>query len=459
MVFAAGGYWAALLSSHRYLQHYTQEQAWLRVTQMSHAISAQVAAMFSGLDYSLREMVNDYESGDPVAFERAVASVRQSYPAGTIVQVSVADAQGRVVYSSLDAPARPKRAVSILDREHFQVHLNSLTQGTFIGHPVRGRVSQQWSIQLSRALHRNGKFSGVLVLSLSPEYLSRQLQTIFDSQRDVIVLLREDGAYLARSQRQDSVLGGKVPRERVALFTPGVSGGTYEVQAGSDGIQRMYAWTRVSGFPVLVSTGLDRQAVYGPLNETIRQSLWRNGVGTLLILLGGLLIAWLVFQRRREEEQRVQTEQRLTHLSQEVPGGLFQYGLDSEGNYVLPFANPGFYAMHCIDAPGAGDALSRFALYIDKQDLPELRESIVRAVRSQSDWAYKYRVNRPDGTLHWLQGHARPQSSQDGSVLWHGYILDVTQDEVLRDALRQSEERLRLTIGAVRDGLWQWDCV
>ncbi|MEX8193521.1 diguanylate cyclase [Comamonas guangdongensis] len=458
MVFAAAGYWAALLDSHKYLRHYTQEQAWLRVTQMSHAISAQVGAMLSGLDYSMRDMVNDYESGDAIAFKRAVASVRKSYPAGTIVQVSVADVRGQVVYSSLDTPAQPKQAVSIFDREHFQVHLNRSMQGTFIGHPVQGRVSRQWSIQLSRALIHKGKFSGVLVLSLSPEYLSRQLQTIFDSQRDVIVLLREDGAYLARSQQQDGVLGGKVPKERVALFAPGVSGGTYEVQAGSDGIQRMYAWTRVSGFPVLVSTGLDRQAVYAPLSETIRQSLWRNGVGTLLILLGGLLIAWLSFLRRREEEQRMQTEQRLMHLSQEVPGGLFQYGLDAEGHYVLPFTNPGFYAMHGIDTPGVQDTLSRFAQCIDKQDLPKLKESIVQAVQSESDWAHKYRVNGPDGTQRWLQGHARPQQAQDGSVLWHGYILDVTQDEILRAALRQSEERLRLTIGAVRDGLWQWDC-
>lgn len=55
-----------------------------------------------------------------------------------------------------------------------------------------------------RALHdRHGQFAGVLVLSLSPEFLSQQLQSIYDNPRDVILLLRDDGTYLARSQRQE----------------------------------------------------------------------------------------------------------------------------------------------------------------------------------------------------------------------------------------------------------------
>lgn len=459
MVLAAAVYWLALFSSHRYMQRYTQDQAWLRVTQMSHAMAVHASTMLSGLDYSLKDMVRDYEAGDPQMFARTVASLEASYPPGTIVQIAVADAKGQVVYSSLDHGDMSKHSVSIYDREHFQSHLQGQTQGLFIGRPVQGRVSGQWSIQLSRAMFRQGKFSGVVVLSLSPEYLSRQLQTIFDSPRDVIVILREDGSYLARSQQQNLILGRKVPQERIALFAPNVRQGTYELRAQPDEIQRMYAWTRVPGFPLLVSTGLDSEAVYGPLRATIRQSLWRNSVGTLLIFLGGLLAAWLAFLRWREEAQRVEAEQRFMHLSQEVPGGLFQYGVDASGQHTLSFSNPGFYAMHCMAAQEATATLSCFSKHIHPDDLPGLRASIAEVVQSQSDWACKYRVVCTDGALHWLQGHARSQRMPDSSTLWHGYILDVTQDELLRNALRRSEERLRLTIDAVRDGLWQWDCI
>lgn len=459
LLFAIGVYWAVLLGRHNHMQRYTEEQAWLRAAQMSRAVSVQAGTMLSGLDYMLRGMAKDYESGDMVSFRRAVASAQKSYPQGAIVQVAVANAQGLEVYSSLDVSAPFAPEISVFDREYFQAHLNAAVHGLFVGHPVQGRPSEHWGIQLSQALHRNGKFAGVLVLSLSPEYISGQLQTIFDNPRDVILLLREDGWYLARSQRQSDVLGRGVPPEQLALLAPDALHGTYEALDVVDASPRMHAWTRVSGFPLLVNVGLDSQAVYGPLQESIQDSLLRNRVGTVLVLLGGGLAAWLAIQRWRAEELRVRGEQRFMRLAQQVPGGLFQYSLDEEGLHVFPFTNPGFYALHCLGGAEAGSGVSGLARCVHENDIGALRASIAEAVRTQSNWEHKYRIACPDGTVRWLHGHAKPHREQDGAVLWHGYILDVTSDEALQEALRQSEERLRQTFDAVRDGLWQWDCV
>ncbi|MDH1813946.1 PAS domain-containing protein [Comamonas aquatica] len=250
-----------------------------------------------------------------------------------------------------------------------------------------------------------------------------------------------------------------MPADRqVMLSAAAAVQGSYGPVTGPDGIQRMNAWSRVHDYPILVSTGLDSQAVHDPLNKAIEQSLWRNGLGTALIFLGAVLTAWLAFLRWREEDQRLQSEQRFVRLSQEVPGGLFQYGLDVQGDGVLLFSNPGFYAVHCIDATVSHGDLQALVRRVHPDDVPGLRASIAQAIEGRKAWVHKYRVGCPDGGVRWLHGHAQPQLEQDGSLLWHGYILDVTQDEALQNALRQSEERLRLTIGAVRDGLWQWDC-
>ena len=76
---------------------------------------------------------------------------------------------------------------------------------------MQGRLSRQWTIQLSRPLLRGGEFDGVVVLSLSPDYIARYFRAILDGPGDIISLLRTDGTYLARSRQQDAVLGHAVP--------------------------------------------------------------------------------------------------------------------------------------------------------------------------------------------------------------------------------------------------------
>lgn len=43
------------------------------------------------------------------------------------------------------------------------------------------------------------------------------------------------------------------------------------------------------------------------------------------------------------------------------------------------------------------------------------------------------------------------------TTIWNGYLHDVTQAHHDTNALKSSEERLRITIDAVNDGLWEWD--
>lgn len=458
LVLAMGAYWSVLLNGYRTQQRETEAQTWLRVGQISHAVSVQVQTLLSGLDYTLQSLAIGYAAGDGAAFRQMVTTVFDAYPSGVLVQVAVADAGGDIVYSNLAPPGGPQEKVSIRDREHFQAHAERRAAGMFVGTPVQGRLSRQWTIQLSRPLLRGGEFDGVVVLSLSPDYIARYFRAILDGPGDIISLLRTDGTYLARTRQQDAVLGRAVPPERLHLFEPQRMQGTYDVEAPPDGVRRLYAWSRVPDQPLIVAVGLDRHAVFGPFQATVARSLVRNGVTSALILLGALLTVWLAVQRERSERLRLQGERRFARLAQEVPGGLFQSRMDEAGDFRLLFTTPGFFEVHGLP-PAAGPAgEAGLASRVHPADLPALAASVRASMATQGLWDHKYRVRHPGGGLRWLHGHARPQREDDGTLLWYGYVHDVTQDQALQEAIRRSEERLRATVQAVRDGLWQWDC-
>lgn len=458
LLLVATTYWTVLLGGHRHQLRLTEAQTWLRAAQMSRAVSVQVQTMLSGLDRTMRNMQEDFEAGNQDAFDLAVKSLFESDPRGTIVQVAVADKAGKVVYSNVQGSLAVPNGVSIADREHFQVHVQQKAAGLYIGRPVQGRVTGVWTIQLSRALRQHGEFAGVLVLSLSPDYIAAYFRSIFEGGKDIIVLFRDDGAYLARSEGQAAVLGQSLSRERLALIGNTGDHGTYETRASSDQVRRMYAWSRAPDFPVIVSVGIDKAGVLGPLAETFNRSLLRNGIGTFLIFCGAALTAWLALQRQRTEYQRLASELRLSELAREVPGGLFQFVVSKEGHPSFPFTNPGFYELHCLTAPERGDPDPDPTRRIHPEDLASLKASVRLAIDNRRVWEHKYRILCPDGHIRWLSGHANPRTDPKTGTVWHGYIHDVSGDQVLKHALELSEDRLRRTIVAVGDGIWQWDC-
>ena len=65
-----------------------------------------------------------------------------------IVQVSIIDANGMMQASNAGPQPAPK--VDLSDRDHFRFHLTSTEDQLYISKPVIGRVSGQWSVQVTR---------------------------------------------------------------------------------------------------------------------------------------------------------------------------------------------------------------------------------------------------------------------------------------------------------------------
>ncbi len=65
-----------------------------------------------------------------------------------IVQVSIIDANGMMQASN--AGPQPAPMMDLSDRDHFRFHLTSTEDQLYISKPVIGRVSGQWSVQVTR---------------------------------------------------------------------------------------------------------------------------------------------------------------------------------------------------------------------------------------------------------------------------------------------------------------------
>jgi len=96
--------------------------------------------------------------------------------------------------------------------------------------------------------------------------------------------------------------------------------------------------------------------------------------------------------------------------------------------------------------------------YVPAEDQPAVLSVIDTAVRSKSVFNLEHRVVRLDGTVGWVQSRAVPLLDEAGEIIeWFGAAADVTARHRAEEALRDSEERLRVLIEGVPQLLWRAD--
>jgi PAS domain S-box-containing protein len=66
-------------------------------------------------------------------------------------------------------------------------------------------------------------------------------------------------------------------------------------------------------------------------------------------------------------------------------------------------------------------------------------------------------IVRPDGERRWCRLSSAPRLQPDGSTVWDGIQLDITESRMTRDALEREQTRLSLAVDATGLGLWDYD--
>lgn len=157
-----------------------------------------------------------------------------------------------------------------------------------------------------------------------------------------------------------------------------------------------------------------------------------------------------VTMRRLEKE-------RLNRIAENVPGVIYQFVLYPDGRMAFPYASPGIADIYDVTPEQVKNDAQVAFKRIHADDLARVSESIAKSARYLTPWEDEYRVILPSGLTRWVNGQATPVKQQDGSILWHGYIHDVTERKQQEQTIHESEQRFRLTLEVTNTGLWNWD--
>ncbi|WP_224404787.1 bifunctional diguanylate cyclase/phosphodiesterase [Afifella sp. IM 167] len=124
--------------------------------------------------------------------------------------------------------------------------------------------------------------------------------------------------------------------------------------------------------------------------------------------------------------QQLMLHDRLQKIGAVICACLFQFRRHANGHLAMPYAGLGLEPLFGVAPQMVREDASDLLAVIHAEDRNRLEHSLARSAARMTPWNLEFRVNHPERGTIWLSGRAVPDREGDGSILWHGFISDVT---------------------------------
>jgi signal transduction histidine kinase len=249
-----------------------------------------------------------------------------------VESVFVVDPSGRIAASSR---AYPMERYDVSMRDYFVVARNGSTS-VYVSAPFRGKLSGTVAFTVSKPLIRNGKFDGVIAVTLFPGYFHDFYRLVLKHpDAAAAALVRSDGHVLVRYPETSRDILRLAPDDPLMQVVAGnMQSGTLWATSSISGRDEVAEYRRVEHQPLYAVFALDRQAY-------LRPWYWRVAAWAAFATLAGAAMFLAMDQvtrrlerekeqlrllvaegeRRREAESRLLQSQKFEALGQ-VTGGV-----------------------------------------------------------------------------------------------------------------------------------------
>lgn len=152
---------------------------------------------------------------------------------------------------------------------------------------------------------------------------------------------------------------------------------------------------------------------------------------------------------RKMAENALRAEQeRLKQIAATVPGVIYVFRQQSDCAITPIYTSPGITAFIGTEAAEIND-VSQLFTWVHPEDLPTLYTAMTEGAQTLKKQTIEYRVLLPDRSILWMESIAVPERDADGSVLWYGFITDITERKRAQEQLHYQANLLQNVTDAI----------
>jgi len=159
-----------------------------------------------------------------------------------------------------------------------------------------------------------------------------------------------------------------------------------------------------------------------------------------------------ITEQKEAELALEESRARQTRIAQSIPGVLYDYIRDDDGNNQFLYISPD--CMDIFEHPAEAIIEDSALLWdtVHPEDRRRLEVEDEQANKYGEIFQSEVRILTPSGKRKWIQLSSQPQPSEEGGEqVWSGVILDITNLKETEEALLESEHKFRVLMETAPD--------
>lgn len=421
--------WASVLWINRQSEQQGLEEIRRETAALALLFATHVDITFRTADLALRKLQE--AAGSPPEVIAEVIEPLQELLSEAILQIAIISPEGLVTYS---APASTSVQTYAADREFFTHHQQSGKDTLFVGRPVKGRISNRWSIHLSRPILKNGQFAGVVLIAVNPDYFVKFYQSVGLGHGGAARMIRDTGEVMARSSDQETYVGRVINPSPYA--DPGAPlQGSFRRRAQVDGVDRLSSYQRLAQYGVTVVIGPSVDERLATVRTQQQQLIWAAALISLLTVCISYLLRTRMLRAEASHLAIEKSEAKFRLLIGSMTEGVALHRLlkDAAGhavNYEIVGMNPAFEKQTGLTGSTVVGKLATDAYGVAVPPFIDLYAEVVRT-RQPTAFEHRFEPLKRDFVIHVFS----PEPDHFATV-----FVDVTETKHLQ-ALRDADHQ------------------